>query len=43
MKKPDANKDQSASKLITKKITGLEGWRGKTLRRMRKTHQGSGP
>ena len=36
MKKPDTNKDPSSSKLITKKITELGGWRGKTLGRMRK-------
>ena len=36
MKKSDANKGQSASKLITQRITELGDWRGKTLGRMRK-------
>jgi hypothetical protein len=43
MKKPDTSKDQSASKLITKKITELGGWRGKTLRRMRKLIEEADP
>ena len=36
MKKPGARRDRSASGLITKKISALGGWRGKTLGRMRK-------
>ena len=36
MKKSDANQDQSASELISKKIAGLADWRGDTLSRMRK-------
>src|ERR1700722_4772861 len=36
MKKPDASQDQSASKLISKRIADLGDWRGETLARMRK-------
>ncbi len=36
MKKSDASQDQSASTLISKRITELGDWRGKTLRSMRK-------
>ena len=36
MKKPGANRGQSASKLISKRIAELGDWRGKTLGRMRK-------
>jgi hypothetical protein len=36
MKKPDVAEKQSASKLITERITELGDWRGKTLDRMRK-------
>jgi hypothetical protein len=36
MKTTDANKGQSASKLISKRIAELGDWRGKTLGRMRK-------
>lgn len=36
MKTSDENPTQSASELITEKITGLGGWRGQTLARMRK-------
>ena len=36
MKKPDASEGQSASALISKKITDLGDWRGETLSRMRK-------
>src|SRR5688572_10351664 len=36
MKKASASEGQSASKLITQKIAEVGGWRGKTLRRMRK-------
>src|SRR6187401_2979282 len=36
MKKSDASHDQSASELISKRITELGDWRGKTLDRMRK-------
>ena len=36
MKKASASEGQSASKLITQKITEVGGWRGKTLARMRK-------
>jgi hypothetical protein len=43
MKKPVAGKGPSASKLITKKITELGGWRGKTLRRMRKLIKDADP
>jgi hypothetical protein len=35
MKKPDASEDQSASKLISKRIAELGDWRGETLARMR--------
>ena len=36
MKKSDASKGPSASKLISKRIADLGDWRGKTLARMRK-------
>jgi hypothetical protein len=36
MKKSDANQDQSASDLISKRIAELGDWRGETLARMRK-------
>jgi len=36
MKKSGASQNQSASKLISKKIVELGDWRGKTLGRMRK-------
>ena len=36
MKKSDACQDQSASELISKRITELGDWRGETLGRMRK-------
>jgi len=36
MKKSGARRGRSASELITRKIAALGGWRGKTLRRMRK-------
>jgi hypothetical protein len=36
MKKAGASQDTSAAELISKKITELGDWRGKTLRRMRK-------
>src|SRR5436305_1801675 len=35
MKKADANEEPSASELISKRITELGDWRGKTLSRMR--------
>jgi hypothetical protein len=35
MKKTDANEDQSASALISKRIAQLGDWRGETLGRMR--------
>ena len=35
MKKPAASQDESASELISKKISELGDWRGKTLGRMR--------
>jgi hypothetical protein len=35
MKDPDASQDQSASELISKRITELGDWRGETLGRMR--------
>ena len=43
MKKSGANQDQSASALISKKITDLGGWRGKTLGRMRKLIKAADP
>ena len=36
MKNPDASQGQSASELISKRITELGDWRGETLGRMRK-------
>jgi hypothetical protein len=36
MKKSEANPDQSASELISRRIAELGDWRGKTLSRMRK-------
>ena len=36
MKTSDANKDESPSKLISKRIADLGDWRGETLARMRK-------
>ena len=36
MKKSDASESQSASELISKRITDLGDWRGETLSRMRK-------
>ena len=36
MKKSDASEGRSASELISERIAGLAGWRGKTLGRMRK-------
>ena len=36
MKKPDASQGESASELISKRITDLGDWRGETLGRMRK-------
>lgn len=36
MKKSDASQDQSASELISKRITDLGDWRGETLGRVRK-------
>src|SRR5437899_460582 len=36
MKKSDADQDQSASELISKRIAELGDWRGETLGRMRK-------
>jgi hypothetical protein len=36
MKKPGTSQDQSASKVISKRIAELGDWRGKTLSRMRK-------
>ena len=36
MKKPGASQGQSASELISKRITELGDWRGETLSRMRK-------
>jgi hypothetical protein len=35
MKKSGASEGESASELISKRIAALEGWRGKTLARMR--------
>jgi hypothetical protein len=36
MKKSSANRDQSASEIISSRISELRDWRGKTLSRMRK-------
>jgi hypothetical protein len=36
MKKSSANRDQSASEIISSRIAELRDWRGKTLSRMRK-------
>jgi hypothetical protein len=36
MKNPDVNQGQSASELISKRISELGDWRGETLGRMRK-------
>ena len=36
MKNSDASEGQPASQLISRRIAELEGWRGKTLGRMRK-------
>src|SRR5215210_6954712 len=36
MKRSGANQGEPASELISKRIAELEGWRGETLRRMRK-------
>jgi hypothetical protein len=36
MKQPDASQGQSASELISKRITDLGDWRGETLGRMRR-------
>jgi hypothetical protein len=35
MTKPSASQDRNASELITKRITELADWRGKTLKRVR--------
>jgi hypothetical protein len=43
MKKSGANQDQSASELISQRITELGDWRGKTLNRMRKLIQQADP
>jgi hypothetical protein len=43
MKNPDASQDQSASKLISKRIAELADWRGETLGRMRKFIQEADP
>jgi hypothetical protein len=43
MKKSDANQDQSASELISKRIAELGDWRGKTLGRMRKLINAADP
>jgi hypothetical protein len=39
MKKSGANESQTASELISKRITDLADWRGQTLNRMRKLIQ----
>ena len=41
--KPDANQGQPASELISKRITDLGDWRGKTLGRMRKLIKQAAP
>ena len=43
MKKSDANPGQSASELISERITDLAGWRGETLSRMRKLIRAADP
>ena len=43
MKKSDASQGQSASQLISKRITELGDWRGETLGRMRKLMQEADP
>jgi hypothetical protein len=43
MKKSDASQGESASELISKKITELGDWRGKTLSRMRKLIKDADP
>jgi len=43
MKKSSASKDQSASDLISKRISDLGDWRGETLGRMRKLIKGAAP
>ena len=43
MKKSGANQDQSASELISERISELGDWRGKTLSRMRKLIQQADP
>jgi hypothetical protein len=43
MKKSDASQGQPASELISKRITELGDWRGKTLARMRKLIQQADP
>ena len=43
MKKSDANPGQSASELISNRITELGDWRGKTLGRMRKLIMAADP
>ena len=43
MKKPAASEGPPASQLISERIAGLEGWRGKTLGRMRKLIQEADP
>ena len=40
---PGANRDQSASELISKRIAELGDWRGKTLGRMRKLIKEAAP
>src|ERR1700730_13882132 len=43
MKKSGASQGQSASELISERITELGGWRGDTLRRRRKLIQDADP
>src|SRR5882762_11134659 len=43
MKKSGASQDQSASELISKRITELGDWRGETLSRMRKLIKAADP
>jgi hypothetical protein len=43
MKKKEASKEQSASKLISERIAELGDWRGKTLSRMRKLIKDADP
>ena len=43
MKKPELSQDESASKLISKRIAELGDWRGETLRKIRKLIKDADP